>query len=336
MVIQEIPTRISPATPTVNFINCHDDDVNRQPHHTCPHLYPTETKNNSTPQLISPQPATDDYLDHTLSKINQMVQSWQSAIAINQDPCDIICTALHHPSAALHLKPSLSMMNPLIMDPPLTKLTPKLSSCVDHWLITITVTNPSPITSAGCESCTSSSPSQTETTSPQTILTTLATQMLLVADCPAPTTTSRFVEPPQHAMATSRYDSIDPSLLVTVHSLGNFLIKYPRPTNATDDHDCYQLSPGCQVSLSHHDLLVQQMQVLCTINVILGKLCAETSQFLDTLSCPTPPSIAITLPLQLQPRTWHHPAIPALHLPAKNNHPSQQLIPAKPPFKFKQ
>jgi len=68
--------------------------------------------------------------------------------------------------------------------------------------------------------------------------------MLLVAGCPTPPTTTRFAEQPQHATAISGDDPIDPSLLATVESLDSFLIKYPRPMDATNDHDCYQPSPG--------------------------------------------------------------------------------------------
>jgi len=104
----------------------------------------------------------------------------------------------------------------------------------------------------------------------------LTTKTLLIANCPAPTATYNFVELPQRDMATGD-DSIDPSLLATVQSLNNFLIKYPRPINFSDAHDRYQPSPDHRLSISHHDLLAQQMQALHTTNVILGELCTEMS-----------------------------------------------------------
>jgi len=100
--------------------------------------------------------------------------------------------------------------------------------------------------------------------------------MLLVVECPAPTSTNKFAESPQFDMATGD-DSTDPSLLDAVQSLDNFLIKYPRPINFTNAHDRYQPSPDRQLSLSRHDLLVQQTQVLHTTNMILGELCAKMS-----------------------------------------------------------
>jgi len=72
--LREIPTRISPSTPNAAVVNHHNDDANCPPHKTRPDLSPTRTKSNSLPQVSSPK--NDDYVNHTLKKINQMISSW--------------------------------------------------------------------------------------------------------------------------------------------------------------------------------------------------------------------------------------------------------------------
>jgi len=73
-VLREIPTRISPSAPTAAVINCHDDAV-RQLHKTRPDLLlPSQNDPNIVP--LSPQPTTDDYVNRTLDKIEQMMCSW--------------------------------------------------------------------------------------------------------------------------------------------------------------------------------------------------------------------------------------------------------------------
>jgi len=83
-ILQEIPTRISPSTPAATVVDHHDDDDDQQLHQTHPDLSPTQNKPNSIPQFLSPQPTTDNYVDHTLNKINKMMCSWPSAIACKQ------------------------------------------------------------------------------------------------------------------------------------------------------------------------------------------------------------------------------------------------------------
>jgi len=113
-----------------------------------------------------------------------------------------------------------------------------------------------------------------------------------VTNYPATTATTNFVELPQHRMMAA--DNSDLPLLATVQSLNNFLLKYPHPT---DSDAPYQPSPDCQLLPSHHDHLAQQMQVLCTINVLLGELSNKISQFIDALSGVKPHTIAMQLKL---------------------------------------
>jgi len=79
-ILWEIPTRISPSTPTAAVIDCQDDDTVQQPYKTCPDLLlPSQNNPNIIPP--SPQPTTDDYVDRTLDKINKMMSSWPTATA---------------------------------------------------------------------------------------------------------------------------------------------------------------------------------------------------------------------------------------------------------------
>jgi len=91
--LRKIPTRISPSAPTAAAVDRHaaDDDVDSLgiPHQT-PHLSPDKTTND--PQIISFQPVTNDYVDCALDKIQTMMQSWSTHIAIHHDPCATSCT----------------------------------------------------------------------------------------------------------------------------------------------------------------------------------------------------------------------------------------------------
>ncbi len=131
---------------------------------------------------------------------------------------------------------------------------------------------------------------------------------------------------PRPTMMTEK-DDYDPSLLATVQSLDNFLLKYPRPI---DSDAPYQPSPNrCQLP-SRHDRLDQQTHVLCTMNVILGELNNKLSRFIDALSGSTPYTIEMSSKFLFQ-----NPYIPALdepRLPTKTVRTPQRLIPAKPPF----
>jgi len=319
---------IAPLLPQLTPSSIVMTDADRQPHNPRPHLFPILTELNSVNPILSPKPVTDNDVDRTLAKINQMMQNWPP-ITTNHDPSVITRNTPRHPSSLPSPETILVVDEPFDYGSTLDKITAKVEQMSRRWPSTVAPTDPRPHTSAGSAPCKSSSPSPTAPSYPRTLSTTLASKTLLVADCPAPTATYNVVEPPQRDTAIGD-DSIDLSLLAAVQSLDNFLIKYPRPINCTDAHDRYQPSTDRRLSLSRHDLLAQQTQVLHTANVILGELCAKMSQFLDALSR-SPPSLT-TLTLQLRPRTQRAPALPALQLPAKTSRPSQQSIPAKPPF----
>jgi len=267
-------------------------DADRQLHNPRPYLLPTPTEPNSAHQILSPQTATDNYVDRTLAKIEQMMRSWPP-IATNHDPSVITCNTPRHPSS-LPPPETISVDDePFDYGSTLDKIAAKVEQMSCRWPLTVTPTDPSPNTSECLAPCNSSSPSPTAPSYPRTLSKTLATKTLLVADCSAPTTTYNSVELPQRDKATGD-DSIDPPLLAAVLSLDNFLIKYPRPINLSDAHDRYQPSPDRRLSISRHDLLEQQMQVLHTTNVILGELCAKMSRFLNALSCSRPYRITLT------------------------------------------
>ncbi len=105
IILREIPTRISPSAPMADIIDHHDndDDVDRQLHQTRSLLSPTQNETNNNP--LSPQPATDNFIDSTLDKINKMICSWSSHIVINHNHA-ITCVTPRHLS-------SLPMPEPL-------------------------------------------------------------------------------------------------------------------------------------------------------------------------------------------------------------------------------
>jgi len=139
-------------------------------------------------------------------------------------------------------------------------------------------------------------------------------------------------EPSPNTMATADDESADPPLLDAVHSLNNFLIKHPRQTNSTNAHEHYQPSPEQRMMISCHALLMQQMLVLKTMNVILSKIRAKLSRIFATYSRTTMYLIAANMPLPVPPKPPRNPALTELRRPAKTIQLSQQMIPAKPPF----
>jgi len=110
-----------------------------------------------------------------------------------------------------------------------------------------------------------------------------------VTDYPATTATTNFVELPQRHMTAA--DDFDPLLLAAVQSLDNFLLKYPRPTDSAAP---YQPSPDRRLLPSRHDRLAQKTQVLCTMNVLLGKLSNKLSRLINALSGFKPYTIVMT------------------------------------------
>jgi len=75
-ILQEIPTGISPRDPTAAVVDRHDD---RRPHQPHPAFSPTQLAHSSV--SLPPQTITDNYVDRTLDEINQMMRSWQPALA---------------------------------------------------------------------------------------------------------------------------------------------------------------------------------------------------------------------------------------------------------------
>jgi len=75
-VLREIPTGSSPRDPSAAVVDRHDD---RQPHQPHPVFSPTQLAHNSV--LLPPQTTYDNYVNCTLEEINQMMRSWQPALA---------------------------------------------------------------------------------------------------------------------------------------------------------------------------------------------------------------------------------------------------------------
>jgi len=330
-VLREIPTRISTLPPTAAVVDRHDDDIERQPPAPRPYLLPTLTTPKSVSGSFFPQYDNDHDVDRTLgNKIAQLMCRWPPTTdGAHCETRTITCNTQRHIS---NLPPPETISiddEPFDYGSTIDKIVAKVEQMKRRWPATAAPTDPRPYTSACLAPCHSSSTSPTEPPSPRTLPTHLETKTLLAVECHNPTATDKFAEPPKFDMATGD-DSTDPSLLDAVQSLDNFLIKYPRQISFTNALDRYQPSPDRRLSLSRHDLLAQQTQVLHTANVILGELCEKISRFLDVLSRSTPSLISVKL--QLRPWTMRAPALPALRLPTKNRNPSQQSIPAKPPF----
>jgi len=109
-------------SPTADVVNCHDNnDANQQLHQTNLQLSPTLNVNNSASQLLSPQPTADDFVDHTLDKIAQMMKSWLSPMQSTKTLATLHTLPCATPPAPLHLKSSLPMTNLLTMGPNLMK-----------------------------------------------------------------------------------------------------------------------------------------------------------------------------------------------------------------------
>jgi len=96
-ILRETPTRISTA-PTADAVDRHadDDNVDRRPHPTTPHLSPNET--NSEPFS---SPAKNDYVSRTLDDIQKRMRSWSSHPALTRASHDSPCSTPHHPSSLL-------------------------------------------------------------------------------------------------------------------------------------------------------------------------------------------------------------------------------------------
>ena len=79
------PPIATPSASTDAVVDRYDNDADRQPHNPRPHLLPILTELNSVNPILSPKPVTDNDVDQTLAKINQMMQSWPP-IMTNHDP----------------------------------------------------------------------------------------------------------------------------------------------------------------------------------------------------------------------------------------------------------
>jgi len=300
-------------------------------------LSPTNTDHANTPTLtmqtsvsgsLSPKNDTDNYIDHTLKKIARLMHSWLSP-KIDRAPCNITGLALSHPPSP-----------PPPVNPPdhetynyelhLDRIAAKVDQMHRHWPSTsaempTAATNPRPTMNKRSARCNSSSMHPMLTTNFQQTPVIILAFTMQVTTHPAPTATTTFVELPQHR--TTAGDDSDPSLLAAVQSLDNFLLKYPRPN---DSDAPYQPSPNRQQLPSCHDRFTQQTQVLCTVNVLLGKLNNKLSRFIDALSGFK--KYTIDMQPKVLPRTPCNPALAAPRLPTNTVRTSQHSIPAKTPF----
>jgi len=308
--LREIPTRISPSDPTADSADRHDDDdaVDRLPHQTHPF---STNENTSDPLIPFPQPDTEDYINRTLDNIQKRMRSWSSHIAINHDPRDITCTTPHHPSSSFPPAPLSTADGPNDTGAKLEEIAAKVEQMSRRWRSTIAANSPT-----GDDSHT---PSYHSGPSPPA---TLSDDGLVNAS----------TRGDNAAISEKEEEPVDPSLLAAVHSLDNFLLKYPRPIEPTDAHDYYQPSPARRLSLRRNALLAQQTLVLSTVTVILGELHKKLSHFIATTSRPKQKPTAITVPLQFSPKTMRNPATSEFQLSTKPICHSQQPIPAKPPF----
>jgi len=333
--LREIPTRISPTAPTADAVDRHDDDdnVDRRPQQTTPHLSPKET--NSAP--FSSPPATNDYVDRTLDKIQTIMRSWSSHPVLIRAPHDVPCPTPHHPSSLPQPEPLSADEGPFDTGSTLDKIAEKVNQLQcriaatfpsgDYAAITMPHSPspplPEPLSAndgtvhigserdhaASVEPMCHRWPSTINTTSP-----------------------SLMTEPPQCGTVISEEESNDPSLLAAAYSLDNFLLKYPRTIELHEDVEGYKPSPDQQVSISRHALWTQQTLVLCTMNVVLSELHEKLSRFIDTLFRLTPHPRATLLQLPPHSRTPITPVPTVLRLPVKAILPYKKPIPAKPPF----
>jgi len=135
------PPLAAPSASTAAVIDCHDDDADRPPHHPRPHLLPTQTEPNSAHQILSPQPATDNDVDRTLAKIEQMMRSWPP-IATNHDPSVITCNTPRHLSS-LPPPETISVDDePFDYGSTLDKIAAKVEQMRRRWPATTALTDP--------------------------------------------------------------------------------------------------------------------------------------------------------------------------------------------------
>jgi len=127
-VLREISTGSSPRNPTAAVVDRHDD---RQPHQPHPALSPTQHAHNSVP--LPPPTIPDNYVNRTLEEINQMMRSWQPALAclrptvVDRHNDDVDRPHQTHPDLSLPTPEPLGSS-------PLLRSTPAADDSVDRNL----------------------------------------------------------------------------------------------------------------------------------------------------------------------------------------------------------
>jgi len=135
-----------------------------------------------------------------------------------------------------------------------------------------------------------------------------------------------------HLSAAMTDDPNNHTLLAAAMALNNFLLQYPRPLNLLDHITQYQPSHNQCPLLCRQTLFAQQTAILCTMSMLLAKLCQKVALFIEALALlALKQQKPINLHTQLSPYLPRHPAPHKKSTPVKFTHPSKH-IPAKPPF----
>jgi len=127
-VLRETSTGNSPRNPTAAVVDRHDD---RQPHQPHPAFSSTQLAHNSAP--LPPPTIPDNYVNRTLEEINQMMRSWQPALAclrptvVDRHDNDVARPHQTHPDLSLPTPEPLG-------SPPLLRSTPAADDSVDRTL----------------------------------------------------------------------------------------------------------------------------------------------------------------------------------------------------------
>jgi len=334
-VLQGIPMGISLPSTTATAIDCHVDDDASHPPQPCPSLFPTMKETNSTTSLLPPPSAVDDSFDYwsklikISAKIDQMRQQWLLPSPIDQGhpifPCN---TSLSPPNLPTNNAP-FDYKSQLAVNEAAIK---RMKQC---WPLPLQPINPGPFKTTASNMSASSSP-----------------------PCHPPSTTSTQTIPPAHRAVASQSDThhcqtvasspvsaaqpstaamddiTNPTLLDAAKTLDNFLLQYPQKLNLPAHLPSYQPSPNHGLSLCCHALLAQQMAVLHTINMLLGKLCEKVTRLIDAKAINTAPSCILCIPSNHtvfhspQPHPTHKPAASMLQLLFSTG-PLQTLAPRR-------